>query len=610
MRILASVALATLLGFARPADAAGPPSIESTIRLQGASGRDAAVIIGNEAYAALPQATYAGPDARSVQSMLVNGMGLSKSRLVFVENATSAQIADSVKKATTKLKKGGTLWIYYAGYGTVADGQRALLGVDAMPDALDKSAVPLDSLLAMTARTKAARVIVIVDAGFGGVGRDDLPLLANNKTIEAPKGPPTVADNTMVWLADAGGRTVGGYGDGRHGLFTWLTLGALRGWADGAIPGSEKDGKVTVEEAQYYVSWTGRRLGRPMTPSEEQRPTVQGWVLAQGSLEKGPTDTLLSELAAADRLRRVTYAEERVRGEASAFWQQTAALANSGGPEGKQALQAFIDAYSMPVVTVEMALYIPEVIDAQLALKNYGAAPAASEKPADAEKPKDPKDTRATEDKPPPSEKPAPVVSVASCDDLVALEGVALLGQFTNEQITCLQGKLATARLQTNKNKISRMLLVNAQTKGDIGQWETLMRRHLEEIDRSDPALCMLYAVHLHKKGVEYDDEAIYWSAYALENKQVWVGDEYVKRVNGLYRLRAEAAGRLWTTAEKTYQKDPTDDNDAATREYRGLAKDFAREWLDYARASGQDVKTALELCRSAAGSDAFCQGK
>ena len=192
----------------------------------------------------------------------------------------------------------------------------------------------------------------------------------------------------------------------------------------------------------------------------------------------------------------------------------------------------------------------------------------------------------------------------------MALEGVALLGQFTDEQISCLQGKLATARLQTNKNKISRMLLVNAQTKGDIAQWEVLMRRHLEEIDRSDPALCMLYAVHLHKKGVEFDDEAIYWSAYALENKQVWVGDEYVKRVNGLYRLRAEAANRLWSTAEKAYQKDPTDDNDAATKEYRGQAKDFAREWLDYARASGQDYKTALELCRSAAGSDDFCQGK
>ena len=93
MRILASVALATLLGLSRPTLAAGPPAVDSTIKLQGASGRDAAVIIGNEAYAALPQATYAAADAKSVQNMLVNGLGLSKSRLVYTENASSASTA-------------------------------------------------------------------------------------------------------------------------------------------------------------------------------------------------------------------------------------------------------------------------------------------------------------------------------------------------------------------------------------------------------------------------------------------------------------------------------------------------------------------------------------
>lgn len=602
---LATLALATLLGLGagRSAEAAGPPSVDTPIRMQGATGKDAAIILANEAYLALPQATYAGVDARAARDLLMNGLGISKSRVLFAENATAAQLQDAIKRGVGRVKKGGTLWIYYAGYGATVNGQRTLLGVDANPDEVEKAGVPLDLILTTAGRAQASRVIVIVDAGFGGMGRDALPLVPE-KPLVAPKGAPAVSNNTVVWLADTGGRTVGGYPDGRHGLFTWLALGAMRGWADGAIPGTERDGKVTLDEAQYFVSWTGRRLGRPMSPTEESRPDQAKWVLSSGGVEKGPSPELLADLAAADRARRFATAEERLRAEAAAFWQQTAALAQKGGPEGKQALQAFIDEYAMPVLEVEWVVWLPEVLEAQRALATYGAAPAVA---ARTEPPK--AETGKTE--PPRTEPPkAPVAPSASCDDLVALEGVSLLGQLAPEQITCLQGRLATSRVQTTKNKISRMLLVNAQTKGDIAQWEALMKRHLEEIDRSDPALCMVYAIHLHKKGVEHDDEAIYWTGYALENKQVWVGDEYMKRVYGLLRLRAEAANALWAAAEKAYQADATDENDASTKEYRGLAKDFAREWLDYARASGQDYKAALELCRSASGSDAFCQTK
>lgn len=609
---LAALAFSLLIGLGAPqaALAAGPPSVDTPIRLQGGSSRDAAVVIGNEAYAALPQATYAGVDARAMRDLLTGGLKLAKSRVLFAENATTSQIQDVIKRGVGRVKKGGTLWVYFSGYGTVAGGQRALLGVDELPDDIDKGGAPLDALLATLGRSKASRIVVIIDAGFGGVGRDALPLVPG-KGVLSPRGAPIANANTVVWLADTGGRTVGGYPDGRHGMFTWLALGAMRGWADGALPGTERDGKVTLDEAQYYVSWTGRRMGRPMVSTEETRADARGWVLTQGAPEKGPSQEQLAELSTADRARRFAVAEERLKAEAAAFWQQTATLASQGGPEGKQALQAFIDEYSMPVLTVEWAVYLPEVIEAQRALATYGSEPASTPDTKPDTKPDRKPDTKpdTTPDTKPP---PEPIVKApgATCDDLVALEGVALLGQFTPEQVACLQGRLATSRVQTTKNKISRMLLVNAQTKGDIPQWEALMRRHLEEIDRSDPNLCMLYAIHLHKKGVEADDEVVYWAAYALENKQIWVGDEYVKRVYSLYRLRAEAASALWGQSESDYQKDPTDENEAIAKEYRGLAKDFAREWLDYARASGQDFKAALELCRSASGSDAFCQVK
>jgi len=54
---------------------------------------------------------------------------------------------------------------------------------------------------------------------------------------------------------------------------------------------------------------------------------------------------------------------------------------------------------------------------------------------------------------------------------------------------------------------------------------------------------------------------------------------------------------------------DRSEKNEAKTVKYRGMTKDYSREWLDYARASGMSTKQPMALCVSAAGSTEFCQG-
>jgi hypothetical protein len=135
------------------------------------------------------------------------------------------------------------------------------------------------------------------------------------------------------------------------------------------------------------------------------------------------------------------------------------------------------------------------------------------------------------------------------------------------------------------------------------------MKRHLEDIDRSDPNLCMKYAVHLSRGGVGRAHGVIRWADYALENKQVWSGATYTKNVDSLYKLRAQAANRLWQDAEAKFVAERNEANEGAAAKYRGTAKDYAREWLDYARASGGDIKQPMALCVSAAGSKEFCEG-
>jgi hypothetical protein len=185
-----------------------------------------------------------------------------------------------------------------------------------------------------------------------------------------------------------------------------------------------------------------------------------------------------------------------------------------------------------------------------------------------------------------------------------------MLGALTPGQVSCLNARLGTESLQTTKDKVSRVLIQNAEAKGDKAEWSRLMKNHLENIDRSDPDMCFKYALDLSRGGVGRAQGVIRWSDVALENKAKWSGDTYKKRVFQLYKLRAEAANKLWEDAENDFMtKEHTDENEAKAQKFRGQAKDFAREWLDYAKASEQDTKTAMALCVSASGNRAFCDG-
>jgi hypothetical protein len=204
----------------------------------------------------------------------------------------------------------------------------------------------------------------------------------------------------------------------------------------------------------------------------------------------------------------------------------------------------------------------------------------------------------------------APVVEIDdSCDDLVALEPAALMGQLSPGQSECLEARIVSTSRMTEKDKVSRVLIMDAETKGNRPQWERLMKRHLEEIDRSDPDLCFKYAIYLSRKGVGRAHGVIRWADYALENKSKWSGSTFVSRVYALLKLKAEGANRIWQAAEEAYVADRSDENEAKAQKYRDLTKVYSREWLDYARASGQDIKNAMALCVSAAGNRTYCEG-
>lgn len=591
MRPRLPLLLPVLVALGAPAHAAKAPNIDPAVRTEERASRDAALVIGNEGYLALPQAVWAQDDARSFRGWAESTRGISPRRIEFAVDADAETITKLAKRASWRVKKRGTLWVYYAGHGTVDDaGRRLLLPVGADAGGLQSQGIGLDELVAALRKTRRAdRVVVILDAGFGNVARDGLDLVPGRETA-APAPFPTDDERVAYWAADDTQGASQPFEPAKHGLFTWTAMGALRGWADGELDG-RPDGRVTLGEAQLYALRVGRQLGRDVSPWRDPRSAQGSWSLAQGDhLEAGPDDTLLDALSKADVRRRMDAAEGQVRADATLFWEDTLAQAREAGPEGRAVVEAFVGEFGASSASISWAVSVPEVREARRILATWDETGGLARASGAAAAPG------------------AAVVEDEPCEDSMALESPAMLGQLSAGQRRCLDGRIAAERLQTTKDKLSRLLLVNAQAAGDRSEWERLMVRHLEDIDRSDPDLCFSYAIHLHKSGdLDAAEEAVRWADVALENKQRWEGDAHVKRVYGLLRLRAEAGNRLWIDAEKRYQKEPTGDNDADVRDYRGLAKDTSREWLDYARAAGQPTDTPYKLCMSAAGTREFC---
>lgn len=199
--------------------------------------------------------------------------------------------------------------------------------------------------------------------------------------------------------------------------------------------------------------------------------------------------------------------------------------------------------------------------------------------------------------------------ATAGCGELLKLETAAIIGQLSAGQIRCLDELLRDTERQTIKDKISRVLLNDAWAKGDEHRWEGIARRHLENIDRSDPDMCYKFAFYLVEHGPEKADEAMRWADIALDNRSIWEGDLYVRRVYALMRIRTLAAEKKWSYLEKEYARAPSEARQNEATEARNEAKTYAREWLEYAKGSDTDQALPLQICMAASGTADFCQG-
>jgi len=264
------------------ATALAVPSLDEPLRTGASISSDAAVVIGVEDYAFVPDVPYARRDAHLVHDLLVYTVGVPAEQVQLLTDPSREQIQRALDIASAQVQTGGTLWVYFAGHGAAAvdDGARIVLGVDvqADPAVFEARGLEVDDL---APELPGVRTVALLDTCYAGVGRSGGELVTG-KRFAVPAWATEPSAGRIVWSAASANELASPLPAVEHGAFTWLAVGALRGWADGELDGVA-DGEVALAEAE---AWVGRALrGAPLNQQPELvvAEVDRGVVLTRGS---------------------------------------------------------------------------------------------------------------------------------------------------------------------------------------------------------------------------------------------------------------------------------------------------------------------------------------
>lgn len=264
------------------------PSVSTDIPPTGAGANDAAVIVGISDYFGLPDINGAIENATDWNRYIVNGRGVPSSRVRLLRNseATKETIEENLKEAARDVRPGGTLWFVYIGHGAPSEQQDdgLVLGADTQATlvSLRGRGLPQKRILEIVEGGAHENAVVIFDACFSGTtGDGKTSLLPNTQATVPVRRIDVTAGRTAIFSAsdDVAGPLPGH----DRPAFSYLMLGAARGWADG-----NRDRRVTLIEAYDYV----KDVLVTMVRDRNQVPTLKGnkeFALATGVAETGPS---------------------------------------------------------------------------------------------------------------------------------------------------------------------------------------------------------------------------------------------------------------------------------------------------------------------------------
>lgn len=353
------------------------PSLSEPLRTGNSAPQDAAVVIGLEDYAFLPDIPYARADAQVFADWLVYTRGVPADRVRLLTAGSVEDMRAAVAEARELAGPDGFVWVYYAGHGAAStvDRRLMLLGDDAKATASSFLARGVAAEELGEIASAGGRAFLVVDACQSGTGPDGASLIPGTR-VAIPVEELSVPRGLAVWTSTSPGQLANPYPQARHGAFTYFVVGALRGWADGELDG-DPDGAVTLEEASAYVERTLR------TVQVDQRPSLRGVsdpsrvvALRARYLEQGPDASRLGRInpdppvdpvtrdapVAPDRVPRFEAPLSHVAGStwadangAPLSWGEVKGLA-AESPEGRVAARRLRWGWTAPVAVSLVAL--------------------------------------------------------------------------------------------------------------------------------------------------------------------------------------------------------------------------------------------------------------
>jgi len=417
----------------------GWPDISKPPTVSGGDGaNDAAAIIAVEDYAFVSDVPGARRNAQDWYAWLSKAHGVPSTRIHMRldEEGTDIQIREAAKRAASQVKKGGTLWFVWIGHGAPAkDGSDGLLvGADASASAsgIYGRSVARSEVAEILGAGSQERTVVVLDACFSGKSGSGDALVKGLQPLVPVSA--TVDDRVTMLTATQRDQFAGPLPGAARPAFSYLLLGALRGWGD-----ADGDRRVTAGEATRYVRDVMLALVTDRTQEPELQGAGDGWVLSGGreagpdlaqfvvgaagadssssdasgsgglsvgsSGDSGGLADQLAQLALAQKQREAAEAaaaeaarkerellarlaserEEKLdqaqvakRREVAQMWSSMAPIVERGGPEAKLAVEAFVKEYGSAKVWVEdntgryeRAVGAPEVSKAQAWLGAY-----------------------------------------------------------------------------------------------------------------------------------------------------------------------------------------------------------------------------------------------
>ena len=263
----------------------------------GGGGADAALVVAISEYHKMPWIPGAKANGQDWVLWLKESRGIQLSRVhaLYDGSATVDAISREALAAAEDVGPEGTLWVVFIGHGAPAprQGGAALLGV-ATPRTESGWSDPTyvlgrdDFLADMEAALPAgARLVAVLDTCFSGQAATGAELLEEPVQGSYRADTPERTGRRTLFLATSDQQFAGLLPGRERPAFSYLLLGALRGWADDEGVSGDGDGTVSAEEA---ISYAETALRFALGDTRQQIPTLVGdeGALVLPAREAGP----------------------------------------------------------------------------------------------------------------------------------------------------------------------------------------------------------------------------------------------------------------------------------------------------------------------------------